>query len=378
MKKLLIVTTVPSTLRYILSGQPKFLSGFYDVAAVSTPGRDLKIVEDSEGVRTYGIAMTRGISPLSDLISLFKMIVLFCKIRPDAVHSYTPKAGLICALAGLITFVPARIHTFTGLIFPTARGVKKRVLSLLDALVCRLNTIVIAEGEGVKKQLQSITKAQIEIISHGNIAGVDLEYFDPDRFSVVETVTEFKAKLGIDRSFVFCFVGRLNTDKGVTELVTAFIELSQHYDVKLILLGEIEKVNPVAQSTLDLIKSHPSIYHLGFLEDIRVPLLSCDVFVLPSYREGFPNSVIQACAMLKPCLVTDVPGSNEIIIPEANGWIVPAKSSSALLQAMVEIVNTPSIKIKKMGTVARDIISAKFERRAYLKKLLGFYQEHVK
>lgn len=378
MKKLLIVTTVPSTLRYILSGQPKFLSRFFDVATVSTPGADLENVADIEGVKTYGIAMARGIAPLSDLISLLKMIWLFVRIRPDIVHSYTPKAGLICALAGIFTRVPVRIHTFTGLIFPTATGLKKRILSFLDKLVCRLNTIVVAEGEGVKNQLQTITNEKIEIVGYGNIAGIDLNHFDPERFVVGQTVAEFKSSLGINRSFVFCFIGRLNKDKGVAELVSAFIELSQHYDVELLLLGEIEKINPLSRETLDLIERHPCIHYLGFLEDIRVPLLCCDVFVLPSYREGFPNSVIQACAMLKPCLVTDVPGSNEIIIPDVNGWVVPAKSSSELLNAMTCIVNTPSQRIKEMGGAARDNVGAKFERHAYLEKLVEFYQEHTK
>ncbi|WP_417522207.1 glycosyltransferase family 4 protein [Marinobacter sp.] len=364
--KLVIVTTVPETLLTILRGQPRWLNEYYEVECVSSPGPALDKVREIEGVVVHGLPMQRGISPIRDLIAVFRMWWLLLRLSPCAVHSYTPKAGLVAMLGGFLASVPVRIHTFTGLIFPTASGAKRRILVLMDRLICALATRVIPEGEGVRRDLEEfkVTRKPMKVIGSGNIAGVDTGYFAPDR----------RASLGID-GFVFCFVGRLNRDKGIGELVNAFIQLPE--TAQLLLVGEVDETAPIGSDMVSVIQQHPRIHAVGFLEDIRPALTSASVLVLPSYREGFPNVVLQAGAMALPVIATDINGCNEVIEPDFNGWLVPAKNVEQLAQTMAEAMSLENTKLKEMGDNARKRICERFERERYLGHLLTFYREVI-
>lgn len=165
----------------LLAGQLKFLSNYYEITAVSSPGEQLNETGLSEGVRTIAIPMRRRISLLEDFVSLIRLVLFFYKEKPDMVHSITPKAGLLSMLAGWITRVPVRMHTFTGLIFPTATGVRQKILIATDRLTCFCATHVNPEGEGVKRDLinYKITHKPLRIIANGNVNGIDLSYFQP-------------------------------------------------------------------------------------------------------------------------------------------------------------------------------------------------------
>lgn len=176
-KKIIRVSTVPVSLKNFLHGQLKWLSTYFEIVAVSSPGEALEVVREREGVRTVSVPMERRISIVKDLISLFRMIILFTKERPYIVHSMTPKAGLISMLAAWITRVPVRMHTFTGLVFPTERGIKQRVLIWMDRLTCWCATYINPEGNGVKKDLERfhITHKPLHIVANGNVRGVDMD-----------------------------------------------------------------------------------------------------------------------------------------------------------------------------------------------------------
>ena len=150
-KKVIRISTIPGSLETLLKGQLKMLSEYYEVVAVSSPGERMKVLEAREGVRTVSVPMERRISLVKDFISLLRLIVLFAKERPDIVHSITPKAGLLSMLAAWITRVPARMHTFTGLVFPTATGKMQKLLIAMDRLTCFCATHINPEGEGVKR-----------------------------------------------------------------------------------------------------------------------------------------------------------------------------------------------------------------------------------
>jgi glycosyltransferase involved in cell wall biosynthesis len=224
-KKLLIVTTVPQTLFYILAGQPKFLSEYYDVSIITSSGPEVSLIRDRENVPVHEINMRRKISLLSDLLCLYQLYRLFLKLRPDIVHSYTPKAGLLTMLAAFFAKVGVRVHTFTGLIFPSRSGFSRALLIATDKLTCLCATAVVAESAGVRDDLRAVSVpcTDIRIIGSGNIAGVDEDFFMPA--SPTEKC-EAKLKLGIpSEAFVFCYVGRLNSEKGISELIQAFQEL---------------------------------------------------------------------------------------------------------------------------------------------------------
>ena len=170
-RKIIRIATVPQSLDLLLRGQLKMLSETYEVVAVSSPGQNLDEVARREGVRTVAVPMERHIAPLKDLVSLFRLIRLFRKEKPWMVHSITPKAGLLAMMAACICGVPVRIHMFTGLVFPTSKGLKRRILMTTDRLTCACATLVNPEGQGVKRDLERfhITSKPMRIIGNGRL-----------------------------------------------------------------------------------------------------------------------------------------------------------------------------------------------------------------
>lgn len=378
MKKLIRTATVSVSLDILLKGQLAFLNDHYQVMAISGQDVHLENVKNREKVLTVDVPMYRTISPFKDFISLVRLYFLFKKEQPLIVHSITPKAGLLSMCAAYFARVPIRIHTFTGLLFPHKEGFLHHLLLFLDKVLCRFATHIFPEGEGVKKDLLAfkVTRKPLQVIANGNVNGIDLDYFNPTTVSV-QDCEQLRTSLGIaSTDFVFVFVGRLVTDKGINELVAAFTKLaSQHSAVKLLLVGPFEsELDPLLPETLDLIATHKSIISVGFQDDIRQYLAVSDVFVFPSYREGFPNVVLQAGAMELPCIVTDISGSNEIIIPNENGIILPIKNEIAIFEAM-QLVCTNPIFLAEMKTKTRALIVSRFPQELVWNSVLLLYKK---
>lgn len=345
----------------------------YEIVSVSSPGESLIRLRE-KGVRTIEVPMERRISMFRDLMSLMRMISVFRKEKPFMVHSMTPKAGMLCMLAAWITRVPRRVHTFTGLVWPTSTGVKHRILMATDWLTCACATHIIPEGKGVMNDLQShITKKPMKVLGYGNVRGVDME-----KFSRRQEVEEMAKKMKQEGIFTFIFVGRIVGDKGINELVSAFTELHKKYEkTRLLLVGRFEKeLDPLKAETLNVIDKHISIESLGpkYGDELLAYYAASDCFVFPSYREGFPNTVMEAGAMGLPSIVTDINGSREIIIDGKNGVIIPSKDVEALYHAMEEII-TNSDKTKEYADNAREMIASRFERGFVCKCLYDFYEE---
>ena len=370
-KKVIRISTIPMSLDVLLQGQLRMLAEHYEVVGVSSPGADLEKVEKREGIRTLAVPMERKIAPFKDLVSLIRLIRLFYREKPWMVHSITPKAGLLAMMAAWICRVPVRVHLFTGLVFPTTTGLKQKILMATDKLTCACATRVIPEGKGVKRDLEqfNITSKPLEIIGNGNINGIDLDYFA--RTAEVEEKAQAYRKKD---TTTFCFVGRMVRDKGINELVAAFEKLHQaHLDTRLLLVGPFEDaLDPVLPETKRVIEQHAAIEWMGWQKDIRPFLAASDVFVFPSYREGFPNVVIQAGAMELPCLVTDINGCNEIIEEGVNGCIIPSQDQQALYEAMEKLLDTELRETLRQQ--ARPQIANRYERKALWKELLQFYR----
>ena len=378
MKKIIRTSTVPMSLDTFCRGQLKMLSEHFEVVAVSSPDVELKTIEEREGVRTIAVAMERHISLLKDVKSLFQMIRVFKKEKPDIVHSITPKAGLVSMLAAWICRVPVRMHTYTGLVFPTTTGVKQKVLIAMDRLLCACATYINPEGQGVANDLLrfGITKKPLHIIGNGNVRGIDADYWKNDGYDR----NDLRNNLQIGKDdFVFVFVGRLVGDKGINELVAAFKQLmADHSNVKLLLVGPYENhLDPLKPETEKEIKTNQNIITTGSQKDVRPYYVAADAFVFPSYREGFPNTVIEAGALGLPSIVTDINGANEIIFPPQNGVIVPSKSVEALYQAMSHFLESPD-ELKRMASNARKMVVDRFNQQFIWGELLKVYQSIVK
>ena len=372
-KKIIRTSTVSTSLNTFCRGTLRRLAQTYDVVAVSTPDDELHEMAQREGVRVVGVAMRRPISPLHDLRSLLRLIRVFRRERPDMVHSITPKAGLLSMIAAWVCRVPVRLHTFTGLVFPTAAGLKQKILILTDRITCACATHIVPEGEGVKNDLinYGITRKPLRVLGYGNVRGVDMQHYS--RTPEVMAAAQPIMRLGV---FTFVFVGRVVRDKGINELVQAFARLNaQEPATRLILVGRFEDdLDPVLPQTRQTIEQNDSIEAVGSQADVRPWLAASDALVFPSYREGFPNVVLEAGAMGLPSIVTDINGSREIIVEGKNGVIVPPRDADALYAAMMRFVQQPR-QVAEMAANAREMIASRFEKSFVEQCLFDYYKE---
>ncbi|MCU7567227.1 glycosyltransferase family 4 protein [Riemerella anatipestifer] len=374
--KLIRLSTIPLSMNVLLKGQPAFLNKSFEVIAVSGGGKDLSEVKEREGVRAIELKMERKISPIRDLLSLIKLYFLFLKEKPEIVHSITPKAGLLSMLAAKFAGVPIRIHTFTGLIFPSKTGMLKKILILMDRLLCWAATNIYPEGQGVKNDLikYKITQKPLNVIANGNVNGIDIAHFSPQQVSE-EVKQQLKQDLNIqDTDFVFVFVGRLVGDKGINELVAAFKQLDVE-NTKLLLVGAEERnLDPLKEDTIYEIENNKNIIAVGYQTDVRPYFAIADALVFPSYREGFPNVVMQAGAMGLPSIVSDINGCNEIIIEGKNGWIIPPKNVEELYLAMRRMMEDKKAYLD-LKTQSRQMIVDRYQQQVVWEALLQEYKQ---
>lgn len=345
----------------------------YEVVSVSSAGPELDGLRQMD-VKVLEVEMERRMSLLKDIKSLFQLIRVFRMERPDMVHSMTPKAGLLCMLAAWITRVPRRVHTFTGLVWPTSSGIAKKILMATDWITCACSTHIIPEGFGVMQDLQNhITNKPMRVLGYGNVRGVDMVRFSR-RPEVMAVANELRRK----EIFTFLFVGRIVGDKGINELVQAFKCLQGEYpNIRLLLVGRFEEnLDPLNPETMAMIKDTPEIEHVGaqYGDALLAYYAASDCFVFPSYREGFPNTVLEAGAMGLPSIVTDINGSREIVTSGENGIVIPSKSVPALLSSMRQMIENKDEAVV-MGEKARTIVACRYEQGFVRKCLYDFYDE---
>lgn len=361
--------TVAQSVGFFTGMIPELRERGYEVVSLSSDGPELQRVRDA-GARAVVVEMERHISPVKDLKSLWQMVRVFRREKPQMVHSMTPKAGLICMLAAWLTRVPARVHTFTGLVFPTATGLTRRILMFTDWLTCACATHIIPEGEGVKRDLlnNGITKKPIKVLGYGNCRGIDLERFDKSKVNVTSD--------DVHRHFTFIAVGRLVGDKGINELVAAFSRLNKEIpDTRLLLVGPYEPdLDPIRPETIKEIEHNPAVEAVGNQNDVRPFYAAADCHILASYREGFPNVVIEAGAMGLPQIVTNINGANEIIIEGKNGTIIPSKDTDALYRAMHRMATDAPWRTT-LAANARGMIASRYEQSFVRQCLYDFYDE---
>lgn len=345
----------------------------YELVLLSSPDKELGELHGEYGVRTIGVPMERRMAPLKDIVSLWQLIKVFRRERPYMVHSMTPKAGLLCMMAAWIARVPRRVHTFTGLVWPTASGFSRRILMFTDWLTCACATHVIPEGKGVMDDLQQhITRKSMRVLGYGNVRGVDMGYWNQK--NVDEEQVKSLRKEGV---FTFVFVGRIVRDKGINELVEAFMRVHEKHSIRLVLVGRFEdRLDPISDDARKIIEECDDIVYAGaqYGKDLLAYYAAADCFVFPSYREGFPNTVLEAGAMGLPSVVTDINGSREIIENGKNGLIIPSKDVEALTVAMNRMVEDLDMR-QQMSRNARPMIASRFEQNFVRKCQMEFYDE---
>ena len=305
-------------------------------------------------------------------------IVFLKKEKVAIVHSHTPKAGIVAMLAAKLAGVEHRLHTVAGLPLMEASGFKRVILIAVERLTYRCATMVYPNSKGlndfiIKEELSRPEK--LKILGQGSSNGIDTQFFKPDLFSEAQNA-QLKEKLGIGSSdFIFVFVGRLVADKGINELVTAFNEVHQkHPHSALVMVGPFEEtLDPLQPETLSIIENHSAIHCVGYQDDVRPYYAFAKALTFPSYREGFPNVVMQAGAMGLPSIVSDINGCNEIVKEAINGLIVKPKDALSLKNAMMRLLEDPDL-FTNLKDSSRAAITSLYERSIMHNAILKEYK----
>lgn len=371
-QKLIRVTTADISLNGLLKGQLAFLNQFYDVVGVASDSGELDIVKKREGIRTINVPMHREISIKDDVKSLITLYKVFKAERPLIVHTNTPKGSLLSMIAAKAAHVPHRIYLVTGLRYQGATGLLRCILKMMERVTCFCATKIISEGNGVKKCLieDHITHKQANIIYNGNINGIDTSFFSPSFANSLSEEIPQKENV-----FTFIFIGRIVKDKGINELTEAIKRLKNDgYKFRLLLVGKFEpQLDPLENGNEEFLKKDSYIEYVGYQNDVRPFFAMADALVFPSYREGFPNVVLQAGSMGLASIVTNINGCNEIIKDGLNGRIIQPRNVEALYQTMKYFLEHPA-EVKRMSKNARRIIQEKFEQKDLWMELLKMYR----
>lgn len=414
MNKLIRITTVPISLKVLLKGQLNFMSNNgFEVVAVSSDTKSLQEVQETEKVAVETVEMTRTISPVKDLKALWYFYRLCKKEKPMMVHSHTPKAGIVGMLGAKLAGVPIRLHTVAGLPLMEATGTKRKVLDVVEKLTYASATKVYPNSKGLYDFIlenKYTTKDKLKVIGNGSSNGIDTKFYAKVQIPF-EQQEKLKQELGIEvNDFVFIFVGRLVGDKGINELVAAFKELetrnqkletrdrevgvslvsSPQFAVpslqspvpskvpKLLLVGPLEsELDPLKPETFKEVETNPNIISVGFQKDVRPYFAIANALVFPSYREGFPNVVMQAGAMELPSIVSDINGCNEIVVEGENGIIIPVKNVEAIQKTMQKMMEDKEY-YSKLKENARPMIQSRYEQQVVWKALLEEYNTLIK
>jgi glycosyltransferase involved in cell wall biosynthesis len=380
MPKLIRVTTAPISLHVLLPGQMRFMSeNGFDVVMVSSDGPELSKVMEREGCRHQVIPMTRKMTPLTDIRSLWKLYRFFRKEKPDIVHSHTPKAGLLAMIAARIAGVRIRIHTIAGLRFMTAKGFTRKVLIFMEKLTGKAATHVWPNSfsllDYIKKN-KLVKQSKLEVIGLGSSNGVNLERYSTSVLNEPR-LKAIKESIRYDESYIyFLSVGRLVHDKGIDELVGAFINIyTVNQQVRLILVGAFEdEVDPVSDETKQILKTHPGIILAGWSDEVEYYMSFAFALVHPSHREGFPNVLMQAGAMECPVICSGIEGNIDIVEHKKTGLIFEVRVETDLKEKMEFALSDPD-QAGRYAQALKKKIEDHFDQRIYHQTLKNRYLE---
>lgn len=352
------VVTVPLTFQTLLREQLRCIVAHrIDLTLVADPGAELDAVAADVGAAVASVPMRRQPAPFVDLLAAVRLSRVLSRNRFDIVHSSTPKAGLLTALAGTLARVPVRLHTFTGQPWIELTGVRRQIPRMCDGLVARLATNCYADSQSQKEFLVReglVPSDKIAVLGFGSISGVDLARFSRATWGGPMSALT-RRELGIPGAApVIVFVGRVTRDKGICELLSAFGLVSQKIpDAHLMLVGPFEpERDPLPPETADRLRRHGRVRVVGFSPNPEKYLAAADIFCLPSYREGFGSVVIEAAAMGLPAVVTRVTGLVDAVVDGETGLVVPPKDSPALASALEHLLLAGPQR-RAMGEAAR-------------------------
>lgn len=347
----------------------------FRVTLVSSPGELLERTAAREGISVIGLPMRREISPIADILSLVGLWWLLMRLRPDVTEFSTPKAGLLGSLAAWFAAVPVRIYMLRGLKLETAKGFKRQVLLAAERVASACAQTVLCNSVSLRAQACALGLApasKLHLLKEGSSNGVDVEHFSPGR-------TDVRRQLGIPaQAPVLGFVGRLTRDKGIPELVEAFDAILRAKPAAhLMLVGWFD----ASEDELDdkwrqRIVNHPRIHTTGFVHDTAPYYRAMDLMVLPTWREGFPNVVLEAAATGIPVITTIATGARDSVVAEVTGLLIPPGYPEAIVEAVLSLLNRRARRLR-MGKAARLWVLENYVDRSVLDMTVSYYKSLV-
>jgi glycosyltransferase involved in cell wall biosynthesis len=372
----LLVAVTDSISCALLQGQLAYARrrGF-DVALLCSPGTVSERTAERERVTLFPVTMKRRISPGRDLMALVEIYRALRQFRPDIVNAGTPKAGLLVTLAAWLCHVPCRIYTLRGLYLETASGPSRLFLETMERLTSSMAGRVICVSRSLRDRAVSwrlIANRKAIVLGCGSSNGVDLSAFTPTpELQVRGQQLRLAAGIG-DDAIVIGFVGRLVRDKGLLDLVTAWTRLREQFDtVHLWIIGSFE-ADGISASMRDYVERDPRVHLLGAVDEVAAHYAAMDVLVLPTYREGLPNVLLEAGAMRLPVVATSVTGCIDVVDDGVTGTLVPPRNPVALAEAMALYVGDRNLR-RRHGEAGRVRVERDFAREHVWELLHGEY-----
>lgn len=376
MKKICFVVAIPGTARTFLKDHFSVLTKTYEVHLVANfPDEESKQEYHEMGVNCHNAPIERPISIVNDLKALFALYRIFKRERFDSTHSVTPKAGLLTSVASWMAGIKVRIHIYTGQVWATRKGMMRSLLKMMDKIIATFDNHILVDGEGQRQFLikEGVLKPEnSQVLANGSISGVKLE-----RFVISDDVRRAEREnFGFkDDDVVYIFLGRLNHDKGIGELYEAFNRLVVECPKsKLMLYGTDEENYETKYSAFSNLKRNENFFYPGRTTKPYDALQGGDVFVLPTWREGFGSSVIEAQALGLPVITSDAYGVVDASVPNETGLRCKVNDPEGLYVCMKQYYDHPEL-MKIHGEAGRMRVFNLFDCNVVSAAWVKFYEE---
>ena len=366
--RLVLITTVPQSL-FFFTGQVGYLQAHgFEVHAVAAPGKSLETFAVQEYVVAHAVEMTRQITPRHDLLALVRLWRLLHKLRPQIVQAGTPKGGLLGIISAWLAGVPVRVYQIHGLPMMTATGRKRIILRWSERIACALADQVLCVSHSIREVAiaERLCPAdKITVLLGGSVNGIDTEKkFNPQQMPACLR-DQIRAHWGIpSNALVVGYVGRIVRDKGITELAEAWKLLREEFPLlHLLVVGPLEPQDPVPSEVIALLETDPRVHLTGWMSDLPPLYAAMDIVALPTYREGFPVTPLEAAAMALPIVATRIPGCVDAVQDGVTGTLVPPCSAGALADALRAYLHDPALR-QRHGSAARGRAQRDFQQQA--------------
>lgn len=369
-RKIALVVSTPSTFNSFYRNHIKVLSQNFDVTLIA----NFKLSEcDIADIKRIHIDIQRKPSIFLDLKVLFELVKVFKQHKFEVIHSTTPKAGLLTQIAGKLAGVSFRIHTFTGQVWATKTGYKREILKKFDSLIAALATHLLADSFTQRDFLEDqgvVAKNKIQVLGLGSISGINTDKFIPIESHQLRKELNISAK-----SFVYLYLGRLNKDKGIIDLLAAFDHVyAKHPDTYLLIVGRDE------ENLVPIIEKHSlfskALSYVGFTKQPEIFMSMADVFCIPSYREGFGSVVIEAAACKTPSIGSNIYGLSDSIEDGKSGLLFEVGNINDLANKMEYCYNNKE-DLKKYAEYGYKRVCNNFTQEMSSNDLLNFYEKNI-